>query len=56
MVSKHLELAKRQARDQYGRFASPSSYTAPPPSRQEVGSSEPPSHCSSLTYARGGEL
>jgi hypothetical protein len=54
MVSKHLELVKRQARDRYGRFTSPSSRTAPPPShRQEVGSSShhrtapPPSHCSS---------
>jgi hypothetical protein len=37
MVSKHSELTKRQARDCYGRFASPSSRTAPPPSRcQEV--------------------
>jgi hypothetical protein len=41
MVSKHFELAKRQARDYYGRFVdSPSSRTAPPPSRhQEVGGS-----------------
>jgi hypothetical protein len=39
MVSKHSEHAKRQARDYYGRFTSPSSTTAPPPSRQEVGSS-----------------
>jgi hypothetical protein len=41
MVSKHSELVKRQIRDRYGRFASPSSrqYTAPPPSCQEVGSS-----------------
>jgi hypothetical protein len=38
MVSKHSELAKRQARDRYGRFAYPSSHTAPPLSRQEVGS------------------
>jgi hypothetical protein len=38
MVSKHLELVKRQTRDRYGRFTSPSSRTAPPPSRQEVGS------------------
>jgi hypothetical protein len=39
MVSKHLELAKRQALDRYWRFASPSSRTTPPPSCQEVGSS-----------------
>jgi hypothetical protein len=40
MVSKHSELAKRQDRDHYERFASPSSHTAPPPShRQEMGSS-----------------
>jgi hypothetical protein len=40
MVSKHSELVKRQARDYYGRFASPSSRTAPPLlRRQEVGSS-----------------
>jgi hypothetical protein len=41
MVSKkHLELAKKQARDHYGRFTSPSSCTAPPLSRmQEVRSS-----------------
>jgi hypothetical protein len=38
MVNKHLELAKRQAQDRYGRFASPSSHTALPPSRHEVGS------------------
>jgi hypothetical protein len=39
MVSKYLELMKRQVRDCYGRFSSPSSHTDPPPSRQEVGSS-----------------
>jgi hypothetical protein len=39
MISKHSELAKRQAQDRYGRFTFPSSRTAPPPSRQEVGSS-----------------
>jgi hypothetical protein len=39
MVSKHSELTKRQAQDRYGRFASLSSRTAPPPSRHEVGSS-----------------
>jgi hypothetical protein len=40
MVSKHSELVKRQARDRYGRFASPSSHTTPPSSRmQKVGSS-----------------
>jgi hypothetical protein len=39
MFSKHSELTKRQARDRYGRFASPLSVTAPPPSRHEVGSS-----------------
>jgi hypothetical protein len=38
MVSKHSKLVKRQTRDRYGRFSSPSSRTAPPPSRQEVGS------------------
>jgi hypothetical protein len=38
MVSKHSKLAKRQARYRYGRFVSPLSGTAPPPSRQEVGS------------------
>jgi hypothetical protein len=35
----YLELVKKKARDYYERFASPSSRTAPPPSRQEVGSS-----------------
>jgi hypothetical protein len=50
MVSKHLELVKRQTRDHYGRFASLSSRTTPPPLCQEVGSSScrhtahPPSH------------
>jgi hypothetical protein len=50
MVSKHLELVKRQARDRYGMFASPLSHTAPPPLRHEVESSSrrytapPPSH------------
>jgi hypothetical protein len=39
MVSKHSELTKRQARDCYGKFASLSIRTAPPPSRQEVESS-----------------
>jgi hypothetical protein len=39
MVSKPSELAKRQARDRCGRFASTSSRTAPPLSCQEVGSS-----------------
>jgi hypothetical protein len=39
MVSKNSESAKRQARDCYGRFASPSSMTAPPLSCQEVESS-----------------
>jgi hypothetical protein len=38
MLSKHSKLVKRQTRDWYGRFSSPSSRTAPPPSRQEVGS------------------
>jgi hypothetical protein len=39
MVSKHSELMKMQAQDRYGRFVSPLSMTAPPPSRmQEVGS------------------
>jgi hypothetical protein len=32
MVSKHLELVNRQVRDSYGRFISPVSCTAPPPS------------------------
>jgi hypothetical protein len=36
MVSKHSKLAKRQTRDRYGRFASPSSHTGPSPSRHEV--------------------
>jgi hypothetical protein len=41
MVSKkYLKLAKKQARDYYGRFASPSSRTAPPPSCQEETSSD----------------
>jgi hypothetical protein len=39
MVSKHLELIKRQGQDHYGRFASPMSRTTPPTSRHEVGSS-----------------
>jgi hypothetical protein len=40
MVSKWSELTKRQARDRYGRLASPASCIVPPPSRrQEVGSS-----------------
>jgi hypothetical protein len=39
IVSNHSELAKRQARDRYGRFAYPSSCTAPSPSCHEVGSS-----------------
>jgi hypothetical protein len=39
IVNKHSELTKRQARDRYGRFASPSSHTAPPISHHEVGSS-----------------
>jgi hypothetical protein len=38
MISKYSKPAKRQARDRYRRFASLSSRTAPPPSRQEVGS------------------
>jgi hypothetical protein len=43
MVSNHLELTKRQARDRYRWFTSPASHTAPPLSRrQKVGSS---SHC-----------
>jgi hypothetical protein len=55
MDNKHLELTKRQARDRYGRFTSPSSSTTPPPSlRQEVGGSSrrrtapPPSDDSSV--------
>jgi hypothetical protein len=39
MVNKNMKLMKRQARDRYGRFTSPLSHTAPPPSRHEVGSS-----------------
>jgi hypothetical protein len=40
MVSKHSKLAKRQARDRYRRFTSPSSHAAPPLlRRQEVESS-----------------
>jgi hypothetical protein len=40
MVSKHSELAKRQARDRYRIFASPLSRTTPPPlCCREVGSS-----------------
>jgi hypothetical protein len=41
IVSKYLKLVKRQARDRYERFASPSSHRciAPPPSHQVVGSS-----------------
>jgi hypothetical protein len=31
-VSKHSKLAKRQTRDRYGRFTSPSSRTTPPSS------------------------
>jgi hypothetical protein len=51
MVSKkYLELVKKQAWDRYGRFASPSSYTAPPPSRQEVGSSS--RHCTAPPPSR----
>jgi hypothetical protein len=38
MVSKHSELTKRQTRDHYGRFASPSSHTTPHLSLHEVGS------------------
>jgi hypothetical protein len=52
MVSKkHLKLTKKQTRDRYGRFASPSNRTAPPPScMQEVGRSSrcrtaPPPSC-----------
>jgi hypothetical protein len=33
MVSKHSEIVKRQAQDRYRSIASPSSCTAPPPSR-----------------------
>jgi hypothetical protein len=36
MVNKHSECMKRQIRNCYGRFASPSSAIAPPPSCQEV--------------------
>jgi hypothetical protein len=38
MVSKHSGLMKRQARVSYGRLASLSRLTAPPPSRQEEAS------------------
>jgi hypothetical protein len=49
MVSKHPELVKKQTRDRYERFASPSSRAVPPPSHQEVESSSrctapPPLH------------
>jgi hypothetical protein len=44
MVTKHSELAKRQAQDRYGWFTSPISRTARPPScHEEVGSSS--HHC-----------
>jgi hypothetical protein len=36
MVSKHSERVKRQVRDCYERFASPTSVIVPPPSHQEV--------------------
>jgi hypothetical protein len=36
IVSRHLELDKRQARDHYEWFASPLSRTTPPPSHHEV--------------------
>jgi hypothetical protein len=53
MVSKHSELMKRQTRDRYGRFASPSSCTAPPPSRrQEVGGY---SRCTAPPLTRMGD-
>jgi hypothetical protein len=58
MVSKHSELVKRQAQDLYERFTSPSSRTAPPPSRQEVRSSNrrrtthPPSRQEVESYSR----
>jgi hypothetical protein len=38
MVNKYSELVRRQVRDRFGRFASPSSRTILPPSCQEVGS------------------
>jgi hypothetical protein len=46
MVNKHSELAKRHTWDRYGRFASPSSRTAPPPSHHEVRNSS--HHCTAL--------
>jgi hypothetical protein len=36
MVSKCSELTKRQARDRYGRLASPASCIVPPPSRRHT--------------------
>jgi hypothetical protein len=51
MISKkYSEIMKKQARDRYGRFASPLSRTAPPPLRHEVGISRchhtaPPPSC-----------
>jgi hypothetical protein len=53
MINKHSKLTKRQARDHYGRFASPSSHTTPPHSlRQEVGSS--PHRSASSLIPKGG--
>jgi hypothetical protein len=49
MDSKHSELTKRQTRDRYRRFASPSSRTAPPQKLQT-----PPHSSSSL--ALGGDF
>jgi hypothetical protein len=40
MVSKYLELPKRQAQDRYEIFISPLSRTAPPPSRHHEASSD----------------
>jgi hypothetical protein len=45
---------KRQARDCYGRFASPSSCTAPPPARHEMGSSS--RHCTAPPLSRMQEV
>jgi hypothetical protein len=54
MVSKHSELKKRQDRDRYGRFASPSSHTTPHTSLHEVGSSN--RHCTAPPPSRMQEV
>jgi hypothetical protein len=51
VIKKYSKLVKKEARDYYGRFPSPSNRTAPPPlCMQEVGSSSrcrtaPPPSC-----------